>query len=707
MSAHRFLLLLHLTLLSCAPFLTFSQQLSASQRQTLLRLQRILEYPSFLSSWNRYTSFCNLSPTPSLSISCSPTGQVTVLSIVSDGRRSPLSANFSSDSLFTTLSQLSSLTSLSLVSLGIWGPLPSKIKRISSLEALNLSSNYFNGTVPDLQSMAFLQDLDLSGNFLGPQFPSLGKNIATLALKNNTFGGDIPSNLASLHALQKLDLSSNQLSGPIPSFLFSQPFVRYLDLSGNSLKGALPADLTCGKDLNFVDISRNLLLGSLPSCIRSNSSNLVVLNAWNCLSATDSRYQHSDSYCLEKPFAAVLPNFHKKKSSKTSLSLILGIVGGIIGGMLIIGLLLFLFIKKVKPENDGVKTLHKPTNGKFSKQVAARSPADIRHMSLGVIIGTLGLTPYRIFTIEELEEATNGFDESNLLREGPQGQFFKGWLRDGTVAVVRILKLKPKNPSHGLPQFIDVISKLRHRHLVSVLGHCITTEQGNASTPNIVCLVFEHVCNGTLRSHLTEWRKREMLKWPQRIAAVIGVARGVQFLHTVTVPGISGNDLNMENILLDETLTAKITNYNLTVSPESYSNKVGVESLFDVGEETDLGSIQNFENGEKEDIYQLGVILLEVITGKHPGSQREVDALRVQLRKSMNESSGKLMAIADPTIRNTFAYDSLKTAVDISINCVSNFPKERPSIDDVLWNLQYCVQIQDGWASSENLSTQL
>lgn len=62
--------------------------------------------------------------------------------------------------------------------------------------------------------------------------------------------------------------------------------------------------------------------------------------------------------------------------------------------------------------------------------------------------------------------------------------------------------------------------------------------------------------------------------------------------------------------------------------------------------------------------------------------------------------------MADPAIKGTFAFDSLRTAVEITLNCVSKDPKERPSIDDVLWNLQYSVQVQDGWASSESLSIQ-
>lgn len=554
--------------------------------------------------------------------------------------------------------------------------------------------------------MALLCQLDLGGNFLGPEFPSLGKSIATLVLRNNTIHAVLPVFLASLNHLQEIDLSSNQLKGPIPPSLFSLSTLRYLDLSDNNLQGALPASLSCGNNLNFVDISSNLLVGSLPSCIRTNSSNLIVLNSWNCLSTADLTYQHPNSYCMKEPLAAIFPETNKKAGSKSNLGLILGIVGGIIGGVLLIGMILLLFLRKVKPEINRVKFLHKPIDGSNSIFVAKRSPADARHMSQGVIIGTLGIIPYRVFTIEELDEATNGFDSSNVISEGRQGQFFKGWLQDGSTILVRCLKLKQKNSSQSLLQYIDIISKLRHRHLVCILGHCIANGEGNANTPSIVFLVFEYVSNGTLRNHLTEWRKREMLKWPQRVTAVIGVAKGLQFLHTVIVPGLSGNDLKIDNILLDETLTAKISNYNLPVLPKNKNKKVECEIPFDVWEDRNFGSIQNFENGEKEDVYQLGLILLEVITGKPPESQGGLDAMRAELLKSMNESPSKLGAIVDTAIRNTFAYDSLKRAVEIAINCVSKDSNERPSIDDVLWNLQYCIQIQDGWASSENLSTQ-
>ncbi|KAK8939589.1 putative LRR receptor-like serine/threonine-protein kinase [Platanthera guangdongensis] len=704
-TSHFFHLLLIFFLLQI--IFSHSQQLSASQSQTLLRLQQILEYPPLLSSWTRHASFCNLPYSPSLSLSCSSAGQIIRLSILGDGHQAALSSNFSSDSLFTTLSRLSSLSSLSLVSLGIWGPLPSKIKRLSSLKELNLSSNHFNGTVPDLKSMAFLSTLDLGGNFLGPEFPSLANHIETLILRNNFFRAELAmEDLVSLDRLQKLDLSSNQFTGPIPPLLFSFSTVQFLDLSNNKLQGALPTNLSCGTDLKFVDISRNLLVGSLPSCIHSNSSNLVVFNSWNCFSSVDPRYQHPNSYCTKKPLAAMIPVANGNNGSKNNLSLVLGILGGIIGGGLLIGLLLFLFLRRVKQDGEGMQILDKKINGNNSIHLPKGTPADARHMSQGVIIERLGVTPYRIFTIEELDEATNGFDSSSLISEGPQGQSFKGCLQDGSTVLVRTLKLKQKYSSQTLLQYIDVFSKLRHRHLVSILGHCISISEGNANSQAFLFLVFENISNGTLRSHLTEWRKCEMLKWPQRVRAVIGVARGLQFLHTVTVPGLVGNRVNIENILLDETLTSKISNYRLPVLPKNKNKKVDCESPFDFGENGDFCSLQSSESGEKEDILQLGLILLEVITGKSLGTQREFDALKVQLQKSLNESADKLGTVVDPTIRNTFAHESLRRAAEICVNCVSKDAKDRPSIDDVLWNLQYCVQIQDGWASNENLSTQ-
>ncbi|KAJ4789169.1 protein kinase family protein [Rhynchospora pubera] len=731
-----------LLFLSLLPFL-FSltsaqyQSLSPSQTKLLIRLYHILQSPQALSPLNTSTNFCYLPQSPNLTITCS-NNQVTQLIVVGDrpfssNWRNALSASFSIDAFFTTLVRLSSLEVLSLVSLGMWGPLPSKIDRLNSLRVLNLSSNhiygeipkeistvtslqnlvlsnnYMNGTVPNLKPLTGLTELDLGFNRLGPDFPSLSNSIVKLILKNNSLT-KLPQNLAkSLSMVEKLDLSFNKLSGWVPSSLFSLPSIQYLDLSHNKLTGQLPETLTCSNSISFVDISNNMLSGTLPSCIVSNSSNRVVDFSWNCLNLVDMRYQHPNSYCNEGALAAVLPPPNDiTTSKKSSTSLIVGIVCGVLGFVAIIALVIGIVLKKAKKQGqfeDG--RVFKPKEGKSFPPKSSRTPVEKRHATQAARLGAMEVTPYRIFTIEELEEATNYFDHSNLIKSSAQGQLYKGWLQDGTTVVVRCLKLKQKYLSQNLAQYMDIISKLRHRHLISIIGHCISDDQDSINTPTMVYLVTEYVCNGTLRSHLTEWRKREMLKWPQRVTAVIGVARGVQFLHNVSVPGITGNDIDADNVFLDHTLTAKIGNFNLPKLPSNKNHKGASESSISLFEENIHGSIRNIEQGQKEDIYQLGLILLEVLTGKPAQSKTQLDSVKSLLQKGLNEGQEKLKGIVDPTICGTFAMDSLRTVVELTLNCLAENARDRPSIDDVLWNLQYSVQVQEGWASSGNLSIQL
>ncbi|KAK1311725.1 putative LRR receptor-like serine/threonine-protein kinase [Acorus calamus] len=707
------LLLLHLHLTTC------SGQLSPSDAQTLFRVRRILEYPPALQSWNRHTNLCYLPPSPTLQVSCLG-NRVATLSITGPSDQTPLSSNFSIDSLFTTLTRLPSIQSLSLVSLGIWGPLPPKIDRFPSLFSLNLSSNYIsgeiptvisrlqklqnlilaknslNGSVPDLEAVAGLVEVDLSHNRLGPGFPSLPNTVVSVALTNNSIRSIIPSVLSSFDQLQRLDVSYNRLIGPVPPFLFSLKSIEVLVLSNNRLGGSLVKNLSCNDELGYIDLSSNKLFGELPSCVGSNSTDRVVLDSGNCLSSGDQRYQNPIQECQEAALAAVLPKEAKKSGSKSRLGFVLGIAGGIVGGVVVLGVVLCFVFRRVR-KIDNEFALKRSVGAKTSMRVTPKIPADARHMSQATRLGSTGLTPYQAFTLEEIEDVTNNFDPLNLIATGSKGQLHKGWLPDGSAVVVRRLNLKQRESYHRLAKYMEVISKLKHRHLVSVLGHCFIDSKVVPNTVDAIYIVFEYISNGTLRDHLTEWRQKEMMKWPQRVAAVIGIARGIQFLHTVAVPGIYKNRLKTENILLDETLTAKISNYNLPL-PWIVDSKDGSERHF---EDDRCG---NAENGDKLDIYHLGLILLEVITGKPVASHDELEILKVQMQESLTDGPVNLRMVTDIAIRGTFAYDSLRTAVEIALNCVSENVNKRPSIEDVLWNLQYSVQVQEGWAISENLS---
>uniref|UniRef100_A0A5B6ZF10 non-specific serine/threonine protein kinase n=1 Tax=Davidia involucrata TaxID=16924 RepID=A0A5B6ZF10_DAVIN len=716
-------------------------QLSPSETRILFQVQRLLEYPEVLQGWTNSTNFCHLPPSPSLVIVCSE-NHITELTVIGN-KSSPsniskskpssgnfvvsqqtLSEKFSIDAFFTTLTKLSNLKVLSLVSMGLWGPLPAKIKRFWSLESLNISSNYiygeipvqiatfknlkslvladnlFNGSVPDLRSLQVLEELDLGNNHLGPKFPSVGNSLVSITLRNNSMRSDIPSELMNFDQLQRLDVSSNKLVGPIPFSLFSLPSIQYLNLAQNQFSGAFPTNTSCNGKLKFVDISNNLLIGKLPSCIGPSPSNRTVLSSWNCLLNGSSKYQqHPYSFCHKEALAVKPPIRNQEGGQSTiKIGLILGIIGGVVGAAGAFGLLIMVIIRRA--ERNKARN-YKCDSFVLEKTSVRGSPViDGRHARRTMRLASLGIPQYHVFTLEEMEDATNNFDPSNLVGEGSQGQLYKGWIRDGSVVLVKCLKLKQKHSRQTLQQHMEVISKLRHRHLVSVLGHCIVTYQDHPNTASTVFIVLEYIAKGSLRDHLTDGRKRELLKWPQRMAITMGIARGIQFLHTGISPGIFGNDLKIENILLDDSLTAKISSYNMTLP-----SKVGSESPLN-GQDASK-TIHSFENAEKVDIYQLGVILLEIITGKPVTSEGKTDYLKLELERSLAEAPSTLQGLTDPSIRGTFAYDSLKTAVQITINCLCKDSCKRPSIEDVLWHMQYSIQVQEGWTSSGNLSTKL
>ena len=369
-------------------------QLSQSESTILLQLQEYLEYPDALRSWSKWADFCYLPSSSTVTVVCS-NGHVTELTVIGN-KTSPshssnplasgkfavseqtLSQKFSIDSLFTALTKLSSLRKLILVSLGIWGPLPSKITRLQSLELLNISSNYIygaippkfsslkslksivladnliNGSVPDLSGIKGLQELDLSNNQIGQDFPSLAPSLVSIILRNNSLRSQIPRQIKKFNQLQRFDASSNRLVGPLPPFVLSLPALWYLNLADNRLAGELPRRTTCGLRLWFVDISRNLFVGSLPSCIGSGSNKYrKVLSVWNCLAG--SKFQHPASFC-QRQALAVIPPTKKTEGAQQDSGIRIGLIFGVIGGTVLlvgtVGLLLWMILKKRRSEDE-------------------------------------------------------------------------------------------------------------------------------------------------------------------------------------------------------------------------------------------------------------------------------------------------------------------------------------------------------------------
>ncbi|KAJ0973061.1 hypothetical protein J5N97_021020 [Dioscorea zingiberensis] len=673
----------------CLTLVTSSHQLLSSQSQVLQQLRKQLEYPKQLDAWNGTKDLCYVPFSPSFTVSCEGES-VTELKIVGDrlakvssfdGHAVPdhtLSESFVVDSFFTTLSRLPGLKVVILVSLGIWGPLPDKIHRLESLEVLDLSSNFLygsippkistmrnrlkgplsdsigraksltdlalsnnkiSGEIPDLSGLTKLDVLDLRDNELDSGLPEFPKGLVTILLSNNSLSGEIPEKYGSLSWLQHLDLSFNALEGIPPASLFSLPNISYLNLASNLLSGSLPSSLTCSSQLGFVDISANKLTGGLPSCLSSNSDKRVVKFTGNCLSI-DPQHQHDVAYCRE---------FHAKgkESKRRGIVLLIAVVGGLSSELL----------------------------------------ANARYISQATKLGTQVLPTYRVFSLEELKEATKNFDRLSYIGEGSMGKLYKGRLENGNYVAIRCLALFRRYSIRNLKLRLDLLSKLRHPHLVCLLGHCIDGPSDDSSV-NRVYLIYEYLPNGNLRNHLSEHNLEKAMNWSDRLAVLIGIAKAVHFLHTGVIPGFINNRLKTNNILLDEHYRAKLSDYGLSIITEEIDkHEARAEGQKHAQSKPPPSETINLE----DDVYTFGSIILEVLVGTAV-SDRDASSLS-ELAMSLTNQDERKWAL-DPFVYSTSSQESLSIVTSMTNKCLSLESSERPSLEDVLWNLQYAAQVQ-------------
>ncbi|XP_039122912.1 proline-rich receptor-like protein kinase PERK13 [Dioscorea cayenensis subsp. rotundata] len=282
------------------------------------------------------------------------------------------------------------------------------------------------------------------------------------------------------------------------------------------------------------------------------------------------------------------------------------------------------------------------------------------------------------FTYEELMDITNGFSYDTLIGEGGFGSVYKGMLPDGKAVAIKQLKAGGGQGEKEFRAEVDVISRVHHRHLVSLVGYCLAEHRR--------MLVFEFLPNKTLEHHL-HGKGLPVLEWPKRLRIAIGSARGLSYLHEDCHPRIIHRDIKSANILLDESFEAQVADFGLArfANDDSHTH-VSTRVMGTFGylapEYATSGKLT-----DKSDVFSFGVVLLELITGRRPvfGDESLVEWARPLLVNALE--TGEYEDLVDPRLENNFAKNEMSRMIEVAAACVRHSAPKRPRMVQVLRTL--------------------
>lgn len=300
-----------------------------------------------------------------------------------------------------------------------------------------------------------------------------------------------------------------------------------------------------------------------------------------------------------------------------------------------------------------------------------------RHVSRA----SLKIEGVKSFTYEEMKHATNNFDVASEVGQGGYGKVYKGIFTDGTVVAI---KRAQEGSLQGEKEFlteIELLSRLHHRNLVSLLGFC--DEEGEQM------LVYEFMSNGTLRDHLSVTEKyKESFSFATRLRIALASAKGILYLHTEANPPIFHRDIKATNILLDSKLIAKVADFGLSrLAPVADLEGIVPGHVSTVVKGTpgylDPEYFLTHKLTDKSDVYSLGVVFLELLTGMHPITHGKNIVREVNIAYR----SGMIFSVIDAKM-GSYPSECVEKFVTLALKCCQEDTDERPSMVEVVRELE-------------------
>ncbi|PSR99786.1 Serine/threonine-protein kinase [Actinidia chinensis var. chinensis] len=285
------------------------------------------------------------------------------------------------------------------------------------------------------------------------------------------------------------------------------------------------------------------------------------------------------------------------------------------------------------------------------------------------------------YTLRELEESTNGFSDENVIGEGGYGIVYSGVLEDNTRVAVKNLLNNRGQAEKEFKVEVEVIGRVRHKNLVRLLGYCAEGAHR--------MLVYEYVDNGNLE----QWLHGDVgpcspLTWDIRMNIILGMAKGLTYLHEGLEPKVVHRDIKSSNILLDKQWNTKVSDFGLAKLLGSERNYVTTRVMGTFGYVAPEYASTGMLN-ERSDVYSFGILAMEIISGRSPVdySRPPGEVNLVEWLKTM-VTNRNAEGVLDPKIPEKPSSRALKRALLVALRCVDPSAQKRPKMGHVIHMLE-------------------
>ncbi|WVZ69056.1 hypothetical protein U9M48_017906 [Paspalum notatum var. saurae] len=631
-----------------------------------------------------------------------------------------LASNQLSGPIPSWLGQLSNLAILKLSNNSFTGPIPAELGDCQSLVWLDLNSNQLNGSIPaELAKQSgkmnvglvigrpyvYLRNDELSSECHGKgsllEFTSIRpEDLSRMPSKKlcnftRVYMGSTEYTFAKNGSMIFLDLSFNQLDSEIPKELGNMYYLMIMNLGHNLLSGVIPPELAGAKKLAVLDLSHNQLEGPIPNSfstlslseinLSNNQLNGSIPELGSLATFPKMAYENNSGLCgfplpvcvhNSGPSSSDDHQSHRKQAS--------------LAGSVAMGLLFSLFcivgIVLIAIESKKRRQKNEEANTSRDIYIDSRSHSGTMNSNWR-LSGTNALSinlaafekPLQKLTLNDLIEATNGFHNDSLIGSGGFGDVYKAQLKDGRIVAIKKLIHVSGQGDREFTAEMETIGKIKHRNLVPLLGYCKVNEER--------LLVYDYMKFGSLEDVLHDRKKIGVkLNWAARRQIAIGAARGLAFLHHNCIPHIIHRDMKSSNVLIDENLEARVSDFGMARMMSVVDTHLSVSTLAGTPGYVPPEYYQSFRCTTKGDVYSYGVVLLELLTGKPPTDSTDFGEDNNLVGWVKQHTKLKITDVFDPElVKEDPALElELLEHLKVACACLDDRPSRRPTMLKVM-----------------------